>query len=75
MFMLTNLQLQNFKIWKNTGQLKMAPLTVLFGTNSSGKSSIEQFFLMLKQTMESSDRKIVIYPGDQNSPVNLGSFE
>jgi predicted ATPase len=53
----------------------MAPLTVLFGTNSSGKSSIEQFFLMLKQTAESSDRKIVIYPGDQNSPVNLGSFE
>jgi predicted ATPase len=53
----------------------MAPLTVLFGTNSSGKSSIEQFFLMLKQTMESSDRKVVIYPGDQNSAVNLGSFE
>ena len=54
---------------------QIAPLTVLFGTNSSGKSSIEQFFLMLKQTMESSDRKTVIYPGDQNSPVNLGSFE
>ncbi len=73
--MLTNLQLKNFKIWKDTGPIKMAPLTVLFGTNSSGKSSIEQFFLMLKQTMESSDRKIVVYPGDQNSPVNLGSFE
>jgi predicted ATPase len=73
--MLTNLQLKNFKIWKDTKPLKMAPLTVLFGTNSSGKSSIEQFFLMLKQTMESSDRKIVIYPGDLNTPVNLGSFE
>ena len=73
--MLTNLQLKKFKIWKDTGPVRMAPLTVLFGTNSSGKSSIEQFFLMLKQTMESSDRKIVIYPGDQNTPVNLGSFE
>ncbi|MGD0410771.1 MAG: DUF3696 domain-containing protein, partial [Verrucomicrobiota bacterium] len=73
--MLTNLQLKNFKIWKDTKPLKMAPLTVLFGTNSSGKSSIEQFFLMLKQTMESSDRKVIIFPGDQNSPVNLGSFE
>lgn len=73
--MLTNLQLKNFKIWQDTKPLKMAPLTVLFGTNSSGKSSIEQFFLMLKQTMESSDRKIVIYPGDPNTPVNLGSFE
>jgi predicted ATP-dependent endonuclease of OLD family len=27
-----------------------------FGTNSSGKSSILQFLLMLKQTVESSDR-------------------
>ena len=73
--MLTNIQLKNFKIWKDTKPLKMAPLTVLFGTNSSGKSSIEQFFLMLKQTMESSDRKTVIYPGDPNTAVNLGSFE
>ena len=73
--MLTELQLKNFKIWKDTKPVKMAPLTVLFGTNSSGKSSIEQFFLMLKQTMESSNRKIVIYPGDVNTPVNLGSFE
>ena len=30
---------------------------------------------MLKQTMDSSDRKIVIYAGDSNTPVNLGSFE
>ena len=73
--MLTNLQLKNFKCWKDTKPIKMAPLTVLFGTNSSGKSSVEQFFLMLKQTMDSSDRKIVIYPGDANTPVNLGSFE
>ncbi len=73
--MLTSLQIKNFKIWRDTGPVKIAPLTVLFGTNSSGKSSIEHFFLMLKQTMESSDRKTVIYPGDQNSPVNLGSFE
>lgn len=73
--MLTHLQLKNFKIWRDTGPVRVAPLTVLFGTNSSGKSSIEQFFLLLKQTMESSDRKIALYPGDQNSAVNLGSFE
>ena len=73
--MLTNLRLKNFKVWKDTSPIKMAPLTILFGTNSSGKSSIEQFLLMLKQTMDSSDRKTVIYPGDVNTPVNLGSFE
>lgn len=73
--MLTQLQLKNFKGWKDTLPIKMAPLTVLFGTNSSGKSSIEQFLLMLKQTVDSSDRKMVIFPGDANTPVNLGSFE
>jgi predicted ATPase len=73
--MLTHLQLKNFKGWKDTKPIKMAPLTVFFGTNSSGKSSIEQFLLMLKQTVDSSDRKLVIYPGDVNTPVNLGSFE
>lgn len=73
--MLTHLQLKNFKGWKDTKPIKMAPLTVFFGTNSSGKSSIEQFLLMLKQTVDSSDRKMVIHPGDPNTPVNLGSFE
>ena len=73
--MLTHLRLKNFKGWKDTTPIRMAPLTVFFGTNSSGKSSIEQFLLMLKQTVDSSDRKLVIYPGDQNTPVNLGSFE
>ncbi|MGC1324063.1 MAG: AAA family ATPase, partial [Candidatus Udaeobacter sp.] len=73
--MLKELQLRNFKIWEDTGPIKMAPLTIFFGTNSSGKSSIEQFLLMLKQTVDSSDRKMVIYPGDVNTPVNLGSFE
>ena len=48
--MLTHLQLKNFKGWKDTTPIRMAPLTVFFGTNSSGKSSIEQFLLMLKQT-------------------------
>ena len=73
--MLTHLQLKNFKGWKDTTPIRMAPLTVFFGTNSSGKSSIEQFLLMLKQTVDSSDRRLVIYPGDANTPVNLGSFE
>jgi predicted ATPase len=73
--MLTHLQLKNFKGWRDTGSVTLKPLTVLFGTNSSGKSSLEQFFLMLRQTVESSDRKLVLHPGDRESAVNLGSFE
>lgn len=73
--MLTHLNLRNFKGWRDTGPVTLKPLTVLFGTNSSGKSSLEQFFLMLRQTVESSDRKLVLHPGDRETAVNLGSFE
>lgn len=72
--MLQNLRIQNFKGWKDTGSIQMAPITLFFGTNSSGKSSIGQFLMMLKQTVESSDRKAILYPGDKNSAVQLGSF-
>jgi predicted ATPase len=75
--MLTKLRIQNFKAWKDTRSIRLAPLTVLFGTNSSGKSSLGQFLLMLKQTVESPDRKSIFNTGDSNSavnPVNLGSY-
>lgn len=53
----------------------MAPITLFFGANSSGKSSIGQFLMMLKQTVESPDRKAVFYPGGKNSAVQLGSYQ
>ncbi len=53
----------------------MAPITLFFGANSSGKSSIGQFLMMLKQTAESPDRKAVFYPGGPNSAVQLGSYK
>lgn len=73
--MLRQLQIQNFKIWKDTGNIRMAPITLFFGANSSGKSSIGQFLMMLKQTVESPYRKAVFYPGGKNSAVQLGSYQ
>ena len=73
--MLQHLQIRNFKGWKDTGEIRMAPITLFFGSNSSGKSSIGQFLMMLKQTVESQDRKAVFYPGGRNSAVQLGSFQ
>ena len=55
--MLTRLRFKNFKAWKNSEEIRMAPLTVLFGANSAGKSSISQLLLLLKQTAESPDRR------------------
>jgi predicted ATPase len=72
--MFTQLRIQNFKSWADTGEFRMAPLTGFFGTNSSGKTAILQFLLMLKQTVESSDRNRILHlGGDQYSYVDLGT--
>jgi len=72
--MFTQLRIQNFKSWADTGEFRMAPLTGFFGTNSSGKTAILQFILMLKQTVESSDRNRILHlGGDQYSYVDLGT--
>lgn len=71
--MLTSLRFQNFKSWADTGEIRMAPLTGFFGTNSSGKTAILQFLLMLKQTVESSDRQRILHLGDDRTYVDLGT--
>src|SRR3954468_19307626 len=73
--MLTQLAFQNFKSWRDTGDIRLAPLTALFGSNSSGKTSILQMLLLLKQTAESSDRTQVLNLGDDRSLVDLGTFQ
>lgn len=72
--MLTEIRLQNFKSWQDTGTLRLAPLTGLFGANSSGKTSLIQALLMLKQTVESSDRSRVLHLGTQKAYADLGTF-
>lgn len=72
--MLTSLRIRKFKAWRDTGSLRLAPLTVFFGVNSAGKSSLTQLLLTLKQTVESPDRQRVIHPGDNKTVVELGTF-
>jgi predicted ATPase len=72
---LTSLRFRNFKIWKDSGDLRLAPLTVLFGGNSAGKSAISQLLVLLKQTAASSDRRRVLHLGGPNSLVDLGTYE
>lgn len=55
--MLTHLKLENFKIWRTTGPVRLAPITLLLGTNSSGKSSLIQSLLLIRQTVRPSDRQ------------------
>ena len=72
--MLTSLSLEGFKSWKQTGEITLKPITGFFGTNSSGKTSLVQALLLLKQTADSSDRRLVFHFGGESTPVDLGDF-
>lgn len=72
--MLTEIQVKNFKAWKDTGKVRLAPLTVIFGGNSSGKSSLGHLLLALKQTVDINDRKRALHLGDETSLIDLGTF-
>ena len=72
--MITRLRLQNFKTWQDTKSLRLAPITVFFGGNSSGKSSIGQFLLMLRRTVEQPDRNMVFSTTDDQNLMHLGGY-
>lgn len=72
--MLTRLKLRNFKSWQDTGDLLLHPITGLFGANSSGKTSLLQALLLLKQTTDSPDRSLVFHFGGSSTQIDLGDF-
>ena len=64
--MLDYLHLTHFKSWRDSGRVALAPVTMLLGANSSGKSSLLQSLLLLKQTVAAPDR---------TTHLNLGGDE
>lgn len=72
--MLKRIGLRNFKSWRSIEAMRLASITGLFGTNSSGKSSILQVLLMMKQTVESPDRMQVLNLGGKDDRTMLGTF-
>ncbi|HBO3944111.1 TPA: DUF3696 domain-containing protein [Pseudomonas aeruginosa] len=75
--MLTHLKLDNFKIWRSTGAMRLAPITLLLGTNSSGKSSLIQSLLLIRQTVKGGDPNLDLNLGnsDEGDSVTLGQFK
>ena len=72
MGMLKSISLENYKCFKDETTIDIAPLTVLCGVNSSGKSSILKSLLMLKQTSDSRlSEPTVIFSGNL---VDCGTF-
>lgn len=48
----TGLRLSNFKCFADSGEIRLAPLTFLFGRNNSGKSSVLQSLFLLRQSLD-----------------------
>lgn len=48
------LTVEGYKAIRSRNKLRIAPLTIISGVNSSGKSSFMQPFLMMKQTLDSA---------------------
>lgn len=68
---LAGLILESFKGFGNRTVVPMAPITLLFGENSAGKSSILQSLLLMKQSMRHAEagHPLVVARGDL---VDLG---
>src|SRR5947209_9380292 len=71
--MLKSWSIENFKAIVNSGELKIAPVTVLAGRNSSGKSSLLQSILMIAQTLSNQVPDRALLPNERI--VQLGTFE
>ncbi len=73
--MLHALELENFKAFGKRARIPFAPITLIFGENSAGKSTILQALNLLKQTLESRETGVLLLPRSENGIVDLGSFQ
>ena len=73
--MLHSLELENFKAFGERARIPFAPITLIFGENSAGKSTILQALYLLKQTWWSRDTGAPLLPRADNGIVDFGSFQ
>ena len=70
--MIREINLDNYKCFKNSGNIEIKPLTILCGINSSGKSTVIKSLLTLKQTYENAGEKYGLVLNSEY--VKNGSF-
>jgi AAA15 family ATPase/GTPase len=73
--MIKAIELENFKAFGKRATIQFAPITLIFGENSSGKSSILQSLNVLKQTRESREVGALLLPRTDHGFVDLGSYQ
>jgi predicted ATPase len=69
------LRLENFRLFRDSGWFRLAPLTCLVGRNSSGKSSVISSILLLKQSLEQQAMGTAQTPLTLSGPYcDLGNY-
>lgn len=69
-----SLRLKNFRCLEDTGMIELAPLNILVGANSSGKSSFLKFFYLLKQTIRENRRGVFLWNSQNANSVDFKDF-
>jgi len=72
--MITELQLENFQGVEASQSVRLAPLTLIFGANSAGKSSLIRSLLLLKQSIDSTNQDNSKNLDYQGNSIDLASF-
>ena len=67
-----SIRLQRLRCLSDTGEIKIKPITILVGENSSGKSTFLRFFPLLKQSVESRTIGPVLWNGRL---VDFGNYK
>lgn len=72
--MLNKIEIENFKGFSEIQEIPIRPLTLLYGPNSAGKSSIIKSLLLFKQTLNSiNTSKSAILP--KGELVDVGNYQ
>jgi len=72
MFEISELSVRGFKSIAESQSIRIAPVTLLIGNNSSGKSIFMQPFLLLKQTIEAPfDPGALLFNGENVKLTNI----
>jgi predicted ATPase len=74
MAQLTGLGIENFRVFKDYTEFDFAPITILTGTNSSGKSSLFKALLLLADNAKEENPKSLNFSGKLAETHLLGSF-
>jgi AAA15 family ATPase/GTPase len=70
--MSTNFTISNFKAFNKPQTIRIAPITLILGQNSVGKSSIIQSLLLLDQSFSNTDAKRYFELSPKGEYIDLG---